>query len=226
MDAVSDEDAAAFVAKVRGAWPEWNVVDGFIPAADRPRVEAWQALQFELQEAAWGGSDARPGEAKLAWWGEELLGWGQARRRHPLGVELLRASAPWAALAGALPMLAQSRERPHTSDEAWTQLSHVAEAVNAVEASLLGRPGDPQAIAVCWLAARLARHPASAVPLDRRDAADWASHLLARAPRRVAGHRARRVEFALARSRLRAANPSLPRSPLAALWNGWRAARD
>ena len=61
MDASVAGDPAAFVAKWRGAWPEWSLVEGFIPIAQRPVVDAWQALQFEWQEAAWRGDDARPG---------------------------------------------------------------------------------------------------------------------------------------------------------------------
>ena len=73
---MSDPQAlAAFLDKWRERWPEWSVAEVFIPAHDREMAVAWFALLQELTDAAWGGSDPRPGEAKLGWWAEELLGW-------------------------------------------------------------------------------------------------------------------------------------------------------
>lgn len=220
------DDAAAFVAKWRGAWPEWGVVEGFVPVAEREPGTAWQALQFELQEAAWGGADARPGEAKLAWWSEELAGWAQGRRRHPLGAVLQRRATRWSELAMALPSLAATRTRPASGDDARASLAPVASAVASIESELLGGRTDAQAVAAGWLHARLARHPADAVPLDQPDASAWARTLARGWPRATGAPATRRIELALARSRLARGDASTPRSPLAALWAGWRAARD
>src|SRR5262245_47654992 len=121
-----DEAVESFIDKWRARWPEWTVAQVFVPAAQRPVATAWASLLQELTDAAWGGSDARPGEAKLAWWGEELQGWVQGRRRHPLGAVLQRLPAPWAQLAASLPALRESRERPRDRDEAQAAIESFA----------------------------------------------------------------------------------------------------
>ena len=63
-----DESLDSFLDKWRTRWPEWAVAQAFVPPAQRDIALAWAALQQELTDAAWGGSDPRPGEAKLAWW--------------------------------------------------------------------------------------------------------------------------------------------------------------
>ena len=221
-------DVDAFVAKWRGAWPEWTLAEGFLPAAQRPLADAWQALQFEWQEAAWGGVDSRPGEAKLAWWTEELDGWAKGRRRHPLGAVLLRQPAPWRDLALALPALAGTRERPGSAEQAWQALMPVATAVANIDLALSGHGSDPAAVVACWLHARLARHPDDAVPVDI-DGPDprqrWAQALLARWPASRGSGGARGIALALARRRLARGDAAAPLSPWSALWAGWRGAR-
>jgi hypothetical protein len=217
------------VAKWRVRWPEWAVAEVFLPLAIRPQAAAWQALQVELLDAAWGGEDPRPGEAKLAWWMEELQGWSQARRRHPLGAVLQRAPVDWAALAAAVPGLAASRERPRDGAEARSAVQAAASAVAGIEAVLFGGTPVADAVAACWLQARLASDPGGAVPLTAlaggADAAPaaWAAELLAGWPAGRAAPPPRRLALALARARLRDARP-VP--PLSALWISWRAARD
>lgn len=220
------DDGADFVRKCRGAWPEWSIAESFVPAAERAVAPWWQALQFELMESAWGGADARPGEAKLGWWVEELVGWGEGRRRHPLGAVLSKHAAPWATLARALPDLAASRQRPATLQAAWAQLEPVAAAVAGVEAALLDARGDGRTVAACWLHGRLARHAAGLVGEDTRAAGEWSARLRADWPRATALATTRRLESALARARLAAGDAARPRAPLTVLWTCWRAARD
>ncbi|MGH8077757.1 MAG: phytoene/squalene synthase family protein, partial [Lysobacter sp.] len=130
--AQDDPDALeTFIGKWRARWPEWSVAEVFVPPAQRTVALAWASLQQELTDAAWSGSDPRPGEAKLAWWQEELQGWALGRRRHPLGITLQRQPAPWAALAAALPTLRESRERPLDSATAFAQLMPLATAAAA-----------------------------------------------------------------------------------------------
>ena len=75
---MSETDALqGFLGKWEAQWPEWRVAEAFVPAAQRQRAQAWFALREELAEAAWGGEDSRPGEAKLGWWAEELDGWSE-----------------------------------------------------------------------------------------------------------------------------------------------------
>src|SRR5690606_35745561 len=63
-DVMSDADD--FTAKWRAQWPEWNIGAVFLPEAQREAAFAWLALLQELTDAAWGGTDATPGLAKLA----------------------------------------------------------------------------------------------------------------------------------------------------------------
>src|SRR5688572_15525503 len=108
-----------FTDKWRARWPEWSVAEVFVPGDQRETVLAWMSLLQELTDAAWGGSDPRPGEAKLGWWLEELQGWSRGIRRHPLGQVVQKLPVPWPRLAGSLPQLRDSRERPVDRQEAY-----------------------------------------------------------------------------------------------------------
>ena len=123
---MSDHDALqGFLGKWRARWPDWAVADAFVPADQRERVWAWLALRDELAEAAWGGEDPRPGDAKLGWWADELDGWSRGARRHPLGLALQKVPAPWPGLAACLPALRASRERPAGLDAAGAGVTQV-----------------------------------------------------------------------------------------------------
>ncbi len=208
-------DAAAvdsFIAKWRARWPEWTVAEVFVPAAQRDIAVAWFALLQELTDAAWAGEDPTPGLAKLAWWQEELQGWSQGRRRHPLGISLQLRQVPWQALAAALPALRETRA-PRDTVSALAALRPFAEAAAMVEQALLADPqhADPDASLAASL---LATHPRwSAGTVE-------ASDLDARWPA-PSGPRPRRILAALARTRLRHRLRPLWR----ALWVAWRAAR-
>lgn len=219
-------DPAAFVAKWRGAWPEWQLVERFVPADMRARAEAWEALQFEWQEAAWGGADARPGEAKLLWWAEELTGWSRGLRRHPLGALLQREAAPWSEIARVLPSLAD-RNPPADAMSAWSSLAPLAAVLAAADVALLGGRREPRGPAAAWLHARLARHSGSAVPVacGPADAASWRHALVVDWPASRGLAPSRAVLLALARARMARGDASTPLPPLAAVWAGWRGAR-
>ena len=233
-----------FIGKWRARWPEWSVAEVFLPPAQRPVALAWAALQQELTDAAWGGSDARPGEAKLMWWSDELHGWAAGRRRHPLGVILQRLSAPWTQLAAALPSLQATRERAGDTSEAFALLLSAATAAASIEQALFASaPSGPDGgiqhsrlIGASWLQARLLRDPQSAVPLavlaragGTADAAlaAWQRELWIAWPPVATGiARPRRLWAALARARLARGGADRPLSAWAALWSAWRAARD
>src|SRR5690554_1889107 len=138
--------ADSFIDKWLQRWPEWSVAEAFVPMPQRRPAMAWFALLQELSDAAWGGSDPTPGLAKLAWWHEELEGWAKGARRHPLGGELQRLPAPWAALGRELNALPATRGQ--ASEQALAALSALASAVSACESALFpedaGRQG-PQA---------------------------------------------------------------------------------
>jgi hypothetical protein len=232
------DEIAAFAGKHRARWPEWEIAAVYLPSEQRPLAAAWLALLQELGDAAWGGEDPRPGQAKLSWWQEELQGWAAGRRRHPLGKVLPRDAIPWAALAGGLPSLAASRERPADSTEAIVTPGPFAVAAAGIEAALFqdeaaaASSGD---LASAMLSERLLHHRDQAVPLQLQAqfgqdaAAAWASALLASWPRGTPVARARRLQAMLQRARLQqlasgAAAP-VPLSRWATLWRGWRAAR-
>lgn len=125
------EGPDSFLEKWRARWPEWALAEVFVPAERREPLLAWLSLRQELLDAAWGGSDPRPGEAKLGWWQEELEAWARGMRRHPLGLVLQSLDAPWASLGAALPLLAATRDQP-----APARLRPIAEAIAAVSAAL------------------------------------------------------------------------------------------
>ncbi|WP_462116358.1 phytoene/squalene synthase family protein, partial [Lysobacter xanthus] len=233
MDAVTDGpsdafpagDPAAFVAKWQGAWPEWPLARGFVPAATHARAQAWEALQFEWQEAAWGGGDARPGEAKLVWWADELAGWAQGRRRHPLGSVLQREPAPWRDVASSLAALVATRGAPSDAASAREALAPVAAAIADAECALLGGATDARAVTAGWLHARLARHPDAAVPTSLGSGATgraaWARELGASWPTREGAPPARGVMLALAGARLARGDAAAPLPPWRAVFAGW-----
>lgn len=207
------EALESFIEKWRASWPEWQVAGVFVPVREREQAWAWLALRQELVDAAWGGSDPRPGEAKLGWWVEELQGWAQGRRRHPLGIVLQPLAAPWGALALALPSLGATRVQPRR--EALLPFSQAVSAVSAVLAPE-ARPTPPEAITSGLLAQRLVEgEPGDAAALLR----DWPS--LQHAPR------LERVHAALLQSRLRAKGQGHAGTPprWRSLLTAWRAAR-
>ncbi|MDO5610404.1 MAG: phytoene/squalene synthase family protein [Pseudomonadota bacterium] len=97
-------EAASFIDKWRRHWPEWGIAQVFVPAIQRTVAEAWFALLHEWIDAA-STEEPAPGLAKLAWWQDELRGWGKGARRHPLGAILQKEKVDWHALADALPGL-------------------------------------------------------------------------------------------------------------------------
>jgi len=235
---MSDSDALeSFTDKWRARWPEWTVAEVFVPHAQRATALAWAALLQELTDAAWGGSDARPGEAKLGWWAEELQGWSQGRRRHPLGGTLQRLPAPWAQLAAALPSLRDSRERPVDSNDAFAGLATFATTVAAVEQGLFAAGETNSApsvvtITATLLHARLAHHADGAVPLrvlaqagEGSAASTWGAQLAQHSLVATGITRPRRLWAALASARLRRGDAARPLRLWAALWAAWRAAR-
>lgn len=237
---MSDPQAlAAFLDKWRERWPEWSVAEVFVPAHEREMAVAWFALLQELTDAAWGGSDPRPGEAKLGWWAEELLGWQQRRRRHPLGVALQSAPAPWSRLGLALPALLAAREAAVDREQAIATLGPVAEAAAAVGSALFAG-NYPEVAAERLLALHLLLRGDAAAPLsvrarlgdglsDHALGRAWARELRASWPTAREVPRVDRVFHAVLLERLRRfsngrglAQP-LPRT--SSLWLSWRAAR-
>lgn len=204
----------SFIAKWRARWPEWAVAEAFVPVLQRETAVAWFALLQELTDAAWGGSDPTPGIAKLAWWQEELRGWSQGRRRHPLGLALQRQAAPWAELAAVLPVLQTNRTVVADAASALASLQDFATAAAAAERALLGQSSAAEAIATCLLAA----HPHWIAEAANR------ADLMSRWPP-AQGAIPRRIATALTRKRLAGRAWAAPLPPWRTLWTAWRAAR-
>lgn len=237
----TSQSASAFTAKWQERWPEWRIAQVFVPDSQHAVALAWFALRQELLDAAWAGSDPRPGEAKLGWWAEELLGWTQGRRRHPLGVVLQRTATAWSPLAMAAVALATTREPARDADEAIDRLTPFAQAASAVDAGLLesSRPASATAMVAGLLCEQIVLLGDAAAPLQVRArmaeagvgqavARAWAGDVLQRWPSQ-GGSRAGRILSALERQRLarfaagQAAFGSVPR--WSTLWTAWRAAR-
>ena len=184
---------AEFIAKWREHWPEWSVAETFVPEEQREVAAAWFALRHELTEAAWAGGDPRPGEAKLAWWREELQGWAKGARRHPLGSVLQKQPVPWILLADSIPALFASRGAAPDPDQAAIRLEPFAEGVASIGVTLFAdaalpppSPPPPRSVVYGLLAERLLRQGDAAVPDSIRvEAGDnavqaWAARLLQR----------------------------------------------
>lgn len=212
---VALEGLDAFTAKWRRHWPEWEVVKVFVPGSQREDAVAWFALLQELADAAWGGEDPTPGLAKLAWWQEELRGWGKGARRHPLGAALRGEPVDWDAFATSLSVLRHRDVVTGDVAHLLSTLAPVADAAVQAEAALFGGDeGAGEGVSAALVAPWVAGDPARA----RRVLDHW----------RVAGPRPRRVYAAMARSRLeRAARGRVdPSSRWRVLWQAWRAARN
>ena len=239
----AQQSIASFLDKWHARWPEWLVAAVFVPHAQRDLAAAWFALRNELADAAWAGQDPRPGEAKLAWWAEELEGWEQGRRRHPLGIVLQRQAASWMSLAASLPALAGSRERAIDTQEAVTILEPFAEAVAGISASLFTgatTPAPARSVVIGLLAERVLAGEDAAVPLHVLAAAPgqvpqagaraWAREVLERWPPPHEGAAAGRIHAAMVRERLRryaaGHDPARPLPDWRALFTAWRAARS
>lgn len=239
-----EQSLSVFLDKWVGRWPEWSVASVFVPAAQREATFAWFALRHELAEAAWAGLDPRPGEAKLAWWAEELHGWAQGRRRHPLGIALQRHAAPWASLAASLPSLLSSRDRAADTHEAMAMLEPFAEGVAGISTALFSDtavPAPSRSVVTGLLAERLLAGGDAVVPLQvlaglqldnppQASARAWAHELLAQWPPPHEGALPGRVHAALVRERLRGfvsgRDPEQALTHWRALLASWRAARS
>ncbi len=236
------QSLAGFTGKWRARWPEWSVGELFVRPEQRDVALAWFALRQEFTDAAWAGSDPRPGEAKLAWWAEELQGWAQGRRRHPLGIALQRLPVPWPLVGACLPALLASRAPATDTRHAIAQLEPFAEGVGGIAATLFDSdtPAPAVSVVVGLLAEAVLLRGDAAVPRQTRaqsgetaaeDAAarSWASELLQQWPAPHGGSIPGRIHAALLRERLRrfaaggARSRPLPR--WSALWTSWRAAR-
>lgn len=208
-----------FLEKWGQRWPEWTTAEVFIPPDQRERARAWFLLLQELADAAWGGQDAAPGLAKLAWWQQELHGWSKGARRHPLGQVLQPQPVAWDALADTLGVLRERDLVAQDIDAASTRLSAFADAVSRAEDVLFGAPrAEPVAV----IAPLLADYVAGDDVRRKRLLEHWS--------RQPSGSRARRILSELARARLQQMRTG-EASPLrisrwGVLWRSWNAARN
>lgn len=82
---MSDNGAfASFEEKWLAAYPEQRMVALFLDAPLRPRASAFGCLAHEIEETAFGVSEAQVAEAKLNWWRQELFNAASGHPRHPI----------------------------------------------------------------------------------------------------------------------------------------------
>lgn len=188
----------SFLDKWQVWWPEWAVVEAFIPEPQRELARAWLALRGEWADAAWAGQDATPGAAKLAWWVEELQGWSQGAYRHPLGGLLQAQPMAWSTLGARLPALGSSRTLEGDLASAVRGLTSVAQGLAETAQVLFdgALQAEPQDVAITLLGERALRMPPSGVQGELS-----ARGLLAQ-PRLPGGTRPERLHAALLRGRL------------------------
>ena len=220
------EALRGFLDKWQARWPEWAAAVTFVPAGQREVVCAWLALRDELADAAWGGNDARPGDAKLAWWAEELRGWSKGARRHPLGLVLQQQPVGWGTLGGSLDALVAARGVGSVA-AASAALEPFAVAATGVGHALFEPAGDggaPRTEAISLLAERLLRETAVA---DSDDASAAAQALLRAWPQAAGAARPVRIHRAFVRRRLQrlAAGKPTPPGRFRSLFDAWSAAR-
>lgn len=254
MDGQSQDAGAHFVAKWLQREPEMVFAEVFCPEADKPVFRAWGALLHELRESLFELSDLGVARIKTTWWAEEMIGLGQGRQRHPLGLELLGRDAPWSVLGRALLAFEAEAMRAANTEESVVILLPLADAVLEVESRLFSARASAEAsrsLAIHWLLQRLpeglasedqaripmhlfARHGITAAELPTAKAQDllreWAGELAASLPPALPGAalvRRSRASFDHARlRRLAVGKPFGPPSPPSSLWRAWRAARQ
>ena len=242
MTVVRDPAVDTTLAKWRERWPEWPFAEPFVAPLHRERAVAWFALRDELTHAAWFGSDPRPGEAKLAWWVEELLGWAKGVRRHPLGIVLQREPAAWTVLAAAVPSLLASRERPASIDDAFATLEPFAQGVSTIASTLFGggNPAPARSVVASLLGERALAGDDAVAPLQSLAQAGqgaepgvasrlWARTLLDQWPLPHGGSVPGRLHASMVRERLRryaaGGAPDRPLPAWRALLTSWQGAR-
>lgn len=254
MDGQSQDAGAHFVGKWLQREPEMVFAEIFCPVADKPAFRAWGALLHELRESLFELSDPGVARIKTGWWAEEMIGLGQGRQRHPLGVALLGRDAPWSQLGRALLALEPDSMRAADTAESVAALVPLADSVLQVECRLFPARESAEAsrsLAIHWLLQRLpeglasedqaripmhlfARHGITAAELPTVQAQpllrDWAGELLSALPPVVPGAallRRSRAGFDRARlSRLAGGKSFGPPSAPSILWRAWRAARQ
>ena len=131
----------------------------FCPRPQRPRFAIWGALASQWRQAAFELSDARPTQIKCAWWAEEADCAARAAPRHPLTIALAMPALPWADLAHAMLVIADTdAARPVDGDAALASVAPLADAIATMESALFGVPvgaGASRSVAVNLLGSRL-----------------------------------------------------------------------
>jgi hypothetical protein len=225
----------------------------FCAPSRRPAFRLWGALLQELDEAVYELSDASVIEAKLAWWGEELVRGENGTARHPLVQAVFAEPAlrelparDWAALAQAAMQVALDDRRAADLAATVDAQRPYARALARIESALFGGGDASVAIAVervlgaldrgelRWPLQLLARHQVDVAMLALQPPPAAVQALAADAARQLAallpgdeGDVSRRCRSALLRRRLaaRAVGRDLRLGRFATLWMFWRAAR-
>jgi hypothetical protein len=135
--------------------PEMRLLEVFCDPASRALVRCWGALLNEVDEATAELSNVAVAQAKLAWWGDELLHGARGAGRHPLvralfSFDTARAidANRWSDIVLAALATTQDESTPVDIDAVVGSGLPLAQAIAAVETSLLGSDPDAAGIAI------------------------------------------------------------------------------
>lgn len=240
-------EADSYIAKWLAREPEMELAQVFCPVAERPLFALWGALLNELDEAVFDLSEASIAQAKLAWWGDELVHGARGAARHPLVREFFMQSstravdsATWPRLAHAATVVALDERVPSDTAASLARYRPYCAVLGSIESTLFGVATPTDALALHqilrqwpqgnlstklrWPLQLLARHQIGAgevhAAAGERLRCDFAAELLVVNEKTPGGALYRRCRSALDGWRLRqlAAGPSTGR-----ITGRWRA---
>lgn len=84
---------ASFSNKWLAARPECTLALRFLTAEQRHACIAFECLVFELEHSAFSIGETQVTQAKLSWWGEELVNAHHGKPRHPITQTLVETTA-------------------------------------------------------------------------------------------------------------------------------------
>jgi hypothetical protein len=136
-------EAQPYVDKWLAREPEMRVAEAFAARERRELLQLWSTLLNEIEEAVAELREVSVAQAKLAWWGDELLQATHGGARHPLvralfGIEAVRnvPAERWSDLALAAIAAAQDEAIPIDVDGLIRARMPLASAIATVEATL------------------------------------------------------------------------------------------
>jgi hypothetical protein len=148
-------DAQPYVDKWLAREPEMRLADVFAVREQRAALQLWWTLLNEIDEAVSELREVSVAQAKLAWWGDELLQGTAGEARHPLVRALFAVEAArrvpaecWSELALAAIAAAQDDATPIDVDGLVRARMPLASAIATVETMVFDAAATAADIAV------------------------------------------------------------------------------